>query len=448
MSICKSAQPLINRRQLLKLLGLGTGALTVGQLLSSCAVNPVTGRQQLMMMSENEEIAIDRQRAPYQFSEDYGVLQDSAVNSYIARVGRELAMRSHRPQMPFSFRGVNAAYLNAYAFPGGSIAVTRGMLVELESEAELAALLGHEIGHVCARHSAQQASKGMIANLLMAGATVATSVAGYGGASDLVQQLGGLGAGALLASYSRDNEREADALGMEYMVRAGYSADGMVKLMEVLNRNKQRNPSAIELMFATHPMSNERLATARQAVATTYQASRGGVIQRERYMDNTAGLRRIKPAVLALQNGSTAMGKKQYQAAKEQFAAALQTAPQDYTALVMMASCQMALKDTAGAVQYARRATGVYPTEPRGHSLLAISLINGKKYDQALRSLGEYDRLLPGNPQVIFYKGYCYEHMNRQQDAASHYHSFLQKVRSGEQAKYAYSRLQSWGYIR
>ena len=438
----------LNRRQLLKLLGLGTGALATGHWLSGCAIDPVTGKQQLMMMSEGQEIDIDRQRAPYQFSSDYGVIQDSSINSYISRVGKELASRSHRPQMPFSFRGVNAAYINAYAFPGGSVAVTRGMLVELESEAELAGLLGHEIGHVCARHTAEQASKGMIANVFMAGAALATSAAGYGGASDLVQNLGGLSAGALLASYSRDNEREADALGMEYMTRAGYTAQGMVNLMEVLRRNQKHNPSAIELMFATHPMSDERLATAQREAATTYKTSQAGAVQRERYMDSTAGLRRIKPAITALQNGSTAMGKKQFQAAREQFALALQIAPQDYAGLLMMASCQVALKDLDGAEQSARRATDVYPTEPQAHSLTAVISINREKYDQALYHLGEYDRLLPGNPLVLFYKGYCYEHTGRRQEAAGQYSSFLKKVRSGKQAQYAYGRLQSWGYIR
>jgi beta-barrel assembly-enhancing protease len=438
----------LNRRELLQLLGIGTGALVSGHLLSGCAVDPVTGRQQLSMMSEGQEIDIDRQRTPYQFSLDYGIIQDAALNGYINQVGRDLAARSHRPQMPFSFRGVNAAYINAYAFPGGSIAVTRGILVELDNEAELAALLGHEIGHVSARHTAEQLSKGVLANIFMAGATIATRAAGYGGATDLVQNLGGLGTGALLASYSRDNEREADGLGMEYMTRAGYSAEGMVGLMNVLQGNKKRNPSAIELMFATHPMSDERLAFAQREAATTYQSSLNNPVQQERYLDHTAGLRRIKPAITALQNGSRAMGNKQYPAAREQFAAALQMVPQDYAALVMMASSQFALGDMAAAEQYARQATIVYPAEPQAHIITAVVSINRKKFDQALHHLNEYDRSLPGNPLILFYKGYSFEGMGRQQEAAEQYNSFLKKVRSGKQAEHAYSRLKSWGYLR
>jgi beta-barrel assembly-enhancing protease len=129
----------------------------------------------------------------------------------------------------------------------------------LEDEAALAALLGHEIGHVCARHTARQVSKGLLADAFLAGASVATSAAGFEGATDLVQGLGGLSAGALLARYSRDNEREADALGMAYMTRTGYSPEGMVQLMEMLQRSGRNQASAIELMFATHPMSTERL---------------------------------------------------------------------------------------------------------------------------------------------------------------------------------------------
>ncbi len=105
-------------------------------------------------------------------------------------------------------------------------------------------------------------------------------------------------------------------------------------------------------------------------------------------------------------------------------------------------------KDLDGAEQSARRATDVYPSEPQAHSLTAVISINREKYDQALHHLGEYDRLLPGNPLVLFYQGYCYEYMGRRQEAAGQYNSFLKKVRSGKQAQYAYARLKSWGYVR
>jgi beta-barrel assembly-enhancing protease len=201
-------------------------------------------------------------------------------------------------------------------------------------------------------------------------------------------------------------------------------------------------------MFATHPMSDERLAFAQREAATTYKASLAGSVSAGTVPRHTAGLRRIKPAITALQNGSTAMGKKQYPAAREQFAAALQMVPQDYAALVMMASCQFALGDMAAAEQYARQATTVYPAEPQAHILTAVVSINRKKYDQALHHLNEYDRSLPGNPLVLFYKGYSFEGMGRQQEAAGQYNSFLKKVRSGKQAEHAYSRLKSWGYLR
>ena len=119
------------------------GAMTaVAVALGGCAKNPVTGQSQLMLVSETQEITMDKQAAPHQFSADYGPVQDGAVNSYVDGVGQRLAATSHRPDMPYSFRVVNANYVNAYAFPGGSIACTRGILLDMDNEAELAALLG------------------------------------------------------------------------------------------------------------------------------------------------------------------------------------------------------------------------------------------------------------------------------------------------------------------
>ncbi len=440
-------QQLLTRRQLLSLLGMGAGGLLAGPLLSGCAVDPVTGRQEFVMMSRDEEIALDRKQSPFQFSTDYGPVRDWRLNSYIDRVGRELASHSHRPDMPFSFRAVNAAYINAYAFPGGSIAATRGILVELNNEAELAALLGHEIGHVCARHTAEQSTKGLLANLLIAGAAIATSAAGYGDAAGLVQDLGGLGAGALLASYSRDNEREADALGMEYMVRTGYTPRGMVELMEVLLRSGRRQASAIELMFATHPMSEERLKTAEKRASEQYAAMLANPDHRQRYMDNTAGLRRIKPAIIAMQKAQKHFAKKKYRQAEELLNQALGIAPDDYAALVMMAKCQYAMKRPREAERYALRAGRVYPQEAQAHLVAGMVGIENRHYGRALEQLEEYDRLLPGNPEITFYKGLALEGMQRRDQAARAYADFLRRVNRGPMAQYAYNRLKTWGYV-
>ena len=110
----------LNRRQLLQYAGLGASALAAQQLLAGCAVNPVTGENQFMMISEQQEVSIDKQQSPFQFSNDYGITQDSRLNAYVNRVGQEVASRSHRPRMPYSFSPVNAAYINAYAFPEGT----------------------------------------------------------------------------------------------------------------------------------------------------------------------------------------------------------------------------------------------------------------------------------------------------------------------------------------
>ena len=251
-----STENTMNRREFLWL-----SSLAAAGLFSGCATNPVTGKSQLMLVSEDQEIQIDRQYSPYQFSADYGSVQDKNLNDYVDRTGKNMAARTHRTQMPYNFRVVNANYVNAYAFPGGSIACTRGILLAIDNEAELAALLGHELGHVNARHTAEQMSKGMLTQAIVGGLAVAAGTQGgiYG---NLASQLGQVGAGALLASYSRENERQADALGMDYMVQAGYSSQGMVGLMDILKSMGKHQPSAIELMFATHPMSEERYQTA------------------------------------------------------------------------------------------------------------------------------------------------------------------------------------------
>ncbi|MDX9785608.1 MAG: M48 family metalloprotease [Desulfobacterales bacterium] len=431
----------LTRRDFIRITALST----VG-FLSGCAVNPVTGKSQLMLVSEDTEIQVDRTNSPHQFSSDYGVLQDSGLNTYIQEVGKRLAAGTHRPHMPYRFQGVNATYINAYAFPGGSIAATRGILLSLNNEAELSALLGHELGHVNARHTAQQMSKTMMAQVVVGGVGMVASTRGYG---QLASQLGMLGAGALLASYSRDNEREADALGMEYMVKTGYGSDGFIGLMSMLNGlSHGKQGSAADLLFATHPMSDERYQAAVDRAGETYAAAKNKPLYKERYMDNTAKLRVIKGAITAMQSGEEAMMKKTYHEAEGRFQTALKQAPNDYAGLVMMAKCQLAQNKNDSAIRYAEKAKAVYPQEAQSNHLAGFAKIRTKQFDAALADFDAYDKKLPGNPNTLFFRGYALEGMGRREASATEYKRFLTAVNQGAQAQHAYKRLVEWGYVQ
>ncbi len=432
----------ITRREFLWVSSMSAAGFMVG-----CAANPVTGKSQFMMVSEAQEIEIDKQHSPHQFSSDYGPLQDTSLNNYIDRTGKNIAALTHRPHMPYSFRGVNATYVNAYAFPGGSIAVTRGILLALENEAQLAALLGHELGHVNARHTAEQMSKSVLTNVFIGG--VATFAgAKSSGLGNLASQLGMIGAGALLASYSRDNEREADALGLKYMVRAGYNSNGFVGLMDTLRSMSKHKPDAIELMFATHPMSDERYRTAVEAVRTQYRHAQNFPLYRDRYMDHTTKIRSIKGAIQTMQKGESLMAKGKYGEAEIHFSKALKQTPEDYAGLVMMSKCQLAQKHYAKAGSFAEKAKNVYPQEGQAYYLAGFAKIKQKDYASAYEEFKYYEKLLSGNPNIIFFKGFSLEGMQHIKESANEYYRYLQIVNQGEKAKHAYQRLVEWGYIK
>jgi predicted Zn-dependent protease len=265
---------------------------------------------------------------------------------------------------------------------------------------------------------------------------------------NLASQLGQIGGGALLAHYSRDNEREADALGMEYMVKSGYSPEGMVGLMDVLQSLGKHKPSSIELMFATHPMSEERYQTAVQRANSTYKAAKDKPLYRERYMDNTARLRGQKAVVEEIQKGEEEIAKKNLSEADRHFRNALKSAPNDYTALVMMSKNQLMQKNWTVARQYANMAKKAYPQEPQANLLAGFAKLQLKKYDGAYQDFDAYEKRLPGNPTIVFFKGYAQEGMGQRRQAAQDYHRYLQVVQQGDYAQHAYRRLREWGYVR
>ncbi len=439
----------VSRREMLQYLALISGSAAIPIFFTGCAVDPVSGKKQLITLSQQQEIEIDKLHSPFQFSSDYGITQDRQLNNYISQIGSRLVKNVHRQEMPYNFQCVNAACINAYAFPGGSIAVTRGILLKLDNEAEFASLLGHELGHINARHSAEQRTKRQISSLLISGLSVVaeTQVSGLG---RITQELGMAGQGLLLSHYSRDNEREADSLGNQYMVKTGFSTQGFVGLMEMLDSLHKKKPESSRILFATHPMSSERLESAVQRKKGVYLSSLSLPLNRERYMDSIAALRSQEKGIELLLKGEKYLGKREYGNAENTFKETIKILKHDYTAHVLMSKCLMVMKKPSQALAFAENAKKIYPGEAQALYIAGLANKELKKYNKAFHNFDRCDAVLPGNPQVKFYKGYCRENLNNRKEAASYYMQYLKMVnyRPGKFSQHAYNRLKSWGYAR
>ena len=253
-------------------------------LAAACAVNAATGRRQLSLISEGQEIQMGREYDP-QVAASMGLDPDTALQRYVQDLGTRLAARSERPGLPWTFRVVDDPVVNAFALPGGYIYVTRGILAHLNSEAELSAVVGHEIGHVTARHSATQMSRQQLAQVGLAiGSIVSKDVERFGGIASAAL-------GVLFLKYSRDNESEADALGLRYMRRADYAAREMPNVFVVLARVSAAQPGdRTPEWLATHPNPENRYARISQMIAALPPDSVGHRVDRERYFARVNGI--------------------------------------------------------------------------------------------------------------------------------------------------------------
>ena len=254
--------------------------LPVLLLLWGCAVNPVTGRKELALVPESTELKIGaEQYAPLRQMQGGDYVTHPQVVTYVQRIGQQLAAVSDR-ELPYEFRVINDSTPNAWALPGGKIAINRGLLMELGNEAELAAVLSHEIVHAAARHSAQSMQRG----LLLQGAVLAAGVAA-GNSEYAGLALGGanVAAGLVQQRYSREAELEADYYGMQYMSRAGYDPRAAIRLQETFVRLAEgRRTSWLEGLFASHPPSPERVAANRETAAALPAGGRLGAAEYHR----------------------------------------------------------------------------------------------------------------------------------------------------------------------
>ncbi|MCK5652132.1 MAG: M48 family metalloprotease [Gemmatimonadetes bacterium] len=256
--------------------------LLVAGILVSCAVNPATGRRMFSLIGESEEIRMG-QEADQQIVAQMGLYDDDDLQGYVDSIGQALAAVSERPELPWAFRVLDDEIINAFALPGGYIFVTRGILTHFNTEAELAGVLGHEIGHVTARHSVSQISRAQVLQLGMGiGVALLPELQPYGQLAESTLQL-------LFLKYSRDNEREADALGFRYMTRAGYDPRSLGDVFTMLGRVSGGEGGRIPGWLSTHPEPEDRHERIGEMIAGAGEDFSRFTVRRDPYLRSIDG---------------------------------------------------------------------------------------------------------------------------------------------------------------
>ena len=347
-------------------------------LACACAVNPVTGKREFMVVPSAADIQVGEQNYfPMQQSQGGVYAVDPELTTYVQRVGNALAEQSG-VELPYEFVVLNNSVPNAWALPGGKIAINRGLLTELGSEAELAAVLGHEVVHAAARHSARQQSRGMLLQGLVIASAIATSDSDYG---NLAVGAASVGAQLLAIKYGRDAELESDYYGMQYMADAGYDPQGAVSLQETFVRLSQgRRSDWLSGLFSSHPPSRERVR-ANKATAEALPAV--GTVGLDAYRQALAKTMRVKPAYDAYDAGRKALSEKRVDE----------------------------------ALQLAKEALRLFPDEPHFHALRGDVRIVMEKFAMAVTNFG---RAIDRNEDFFYYhlqRGLAHRELGNVQDA-------------------------------
>nr|WP_320048539.1 M48 family metalloprotease [uncultured Desulfuromonas sp.] len=329
--------------------------ITLLLTLSGCAVNPVTGKNEIALVGESTEINTGVQNyEPSRQMQGGDYTTHPEINRYVQQVGQKLAAVSDR-QLPYEFKVINDSTPNAWALPGGKIAINRGLLVELNNEAELAAVLGHEIVHAAARHGA----KGMERGMLLQGAVLAASIASKNSEySGLATSGAAIGAQLITQKYGRDAERESDYYGMQYMARAGYDPAAAIELQQTFVRLSEGQESNwLSGLFASHPPSQERVEANRETASTL---PKGGELATDRYRQTMAPLFADREAYQAYDEGRKALDEG----------------------------------NTTLALALAEKALRLQPKEALFHSLRGDIRFKEQQFDDAITN---YDRAIANN---------------------------------------------------
>jgi predicted Zn-dependent protease len=372
--------------------------------LTACGVNPVTGKKEIQFVSESQELQIGEQHyAPTRQAEGGDLTLMPELTTYVNEVGQKLAVVADR-KLPYEFTVLNSSVPNAWALPGGKIAINRGLLTELKNEAELAAVLGHEIVHAAARHGAKAQERGTIMQVGLAAAQIGAAIGGVdSNVAGLAIQGAGLGAQLVQQKYGRDQELESDEYGMKYMKAAGYDPTGAITLQETFVRLSQqggaKQQSWLEGLFASHPPSQERVDTNKQ---TAQQLGLGGELGVDRYTAKTKTLRDAKPAYDKYDQALAAARKKDYATAKTLASDAIKALPREARFHELLGELALAEKQPQNAVPHYQKAIELNPNYFGSYLGAGVAQFQAGNKAKAEEWLTRSSQLLPTAPAAYY----------------------------------------------
>jgi predicted Zn-dependent protease len=472
------------RTLLCRILLLGVLALAAG----GCAINPVTGQQELMLVSEAQEIQLGNELYPnalWSGEGGGGEFRDPALKSYLSSVVVNIHRVSHRPNLPVDFAVQNTSVPNAWAIPG-HVVITRGLLASLDNEAEFVYVMGHEMGHVSARHSARQMTYGMLGQFLLAGAAVAMAGSEY---SDAALTLGSAGAGLVLLKFSRNDELEADRLGVQYMTRLGYDPRAALSAHRNLEKvsdqyarsigQSRQESSFFSDLLSSHPRTSIRVEEIQNIINETPRAAiSGDGTARQRFHGAVANIRRVNgiyvnyydKAVRSLEKnntgealsyirqaiaqdpgqapfyglyGSVLVKQNNLPEAERYFSKALSIDGNYQRALRGMGAIRYAGNRYAESVQYLQRSLKLFPQDPASNYFMGMNYYRTGSYRYAIGYLKPFSEAAPRHPRIHAILGQCYEAVGDYQSAYSQYTMQLKVAPNNDAGGVARSRAQA-----
>ena len=373
-------------------------ALVLSLAVTACGTNPVTKKKEFQFVSQDKEIAIGKENySPARQSQGGDYIIDPELTSYVQGIGKRLAAVSDRPELPYEFVVLNDSIPNAWAMPGGKIAFNRGLLYELNSEAELAAVMGHEIVHAAARHGAKSMERGVLLQGAMIAVGIGAQNSNYG---NLIVGGSQLGAQLVSSKYGRDAESESDLYGMKYMKKAGYDPAAAVTLQETFVRlSAGKQSDFISGLFASHPPSPERVAANKVTLA---KLGAGGEMGVEAYAKNVGKVKATQAAYKAYDDGVAALKKGDTATATTLAQKAIAGEPKEARFQGLLGDIAFTQKKPQEAINYYAKAIAMQPDYFKPHAQTGIALYNMSKKAEAETYLKKANSLLPTAPAALY----------------------------------------------